>query len=143
MTYVWHIAKLGDLMKFIIVLVYILYGVCCAAALTKASAGRTNTPGPASERGSESLCPTLRLLQQLFSAFSFCFMVNKNKQLDSCEAEMTFTRIKRRDSFLYTYTYKYCYTLTFWYRRNKEIGLVEIELIWTCAAALHFAFRKS
>lgn len=43
MTYVWHIAKLGDLMKFIIVLVYIpIYGVSCAMALTKASAGRTN-----------------------------------------------------------------------------------------------------
>lgn len=61
MTYVWHIAKLGDLMKFIIVLVYIppiYYGVFCAAALTKASAGRTNG-SPQSSVGSESLCPIL------------------------------------------------------------------------------------
>lgn len=60
MTYVWHIAKLGDLMKFIIVLVShrvrrIRYIRCILrAALTKASGTRTHERSV----GSESLCPT-------------------------------------------------------------------------------------
>lgn len=73
MTYVWHIAKLGDLMKFIIVLVYIpIYGVSCAMALTKASAGRTNgSPQassvlPHSSTAVKVYVQFLRLLQQLF-----------------------------------------------------------------------------